>query len=90
MTEWTIITVIIAMLGFAVTVLALAGKITKPIERLNSSIITLSTKFDDLTDRINREDGGNKEAHEEMRGKINDHDTKLSDHETRIQIIEKR
>lgn len=75
--EWTIVTVIIALLGLVATIFAFADKIKKPIETLNCSIIQLTTKFDALTDRYGRDEIENKEAHKEFCGKIENHETRI-------------
>jgi hypothetical protein len=78
------------MLGFAGTILALAGKITKPMVKLNGPIIELSTKFNGLTDRIDR-DGNNKETeHVTLRDDVEKKGDILNKHETDITVIKEK
>lgn len=86
--EWTVAVVIIALVGFALTILELAGKITKPINALNSSIVALSVKFDDLTNRIERDDCNNEKEHIAIWDAVEKQGDILNEHEKRITIVE--
>ena len=85
--EWIAVGVIITMFGFAVTVLSLGSKITKPIERLNCSIVELSTKFDGLTDRIDRDGNCNEREHLAIWNEVEEQGKIISKHETEIAVI---
>lgn len=90
MTEWAVVGVIIVMLGFAGSILALAGKITKPIEKLNGSIIELSTKFNGLTERIDRDGTNNEKEHVALWDEFEKHGDMLNKHETDIAVIKEK
>lgn len=88
--EWTIVGVIIIMLGFAGTILALAGKITKPMERLNCSIVELSTKFNCLTEKIASDGSNNEKEHIALWDKSEEHDKKINEHDTEIAVLKEK
>lgn len=89
MTEWTIVVVLIAMLGFAGTILAFAEKISKPLEKLNISMVELSSKLNGLTERIDRDGLVNEREHQDIWGEVDSHGKAIQDHETRLCVIEK-
>ena len=88
--EWTIVGVIIVMLGFASAILAFAGKITKPMEKLNCSIIELSAKFNGLTDRIDRDGCNNEKEHLALWDECEKHGDKISEHDTEIAVLKEK
>ena len=82
MTEWSIVTVIIALIGLIVSV-------TSPIVKLNTTITKLTQIVDavgkdlaDLTDR-------NSKSHARIYDSLDKHDNAINNHETRIVILEK-
>jgi cell division protein FtsL len=81
MTEWSVVVVIIALIG-------LIASVAKPIITLNTSIVKLTERvsvttkaLDDLTDH-------NIEAHKRMWNRIDEHDDRIKDHGARIEKIE--
>lgn len=83
MTEWSVVVVIIALIG-------LIASVAKPIITLNTSIVKLTERvsvttkaLDDLTDH-------NIEAHKRMWNRIDEHDDRIKDHGARIEKIESR
>lgn len=90
MTEWAVVGVIIVMLGFAGTVLALAGKITKPIEKLNCSIVELTAKFNALTERTDRDCNNNEKEHIALWDECEKHSIKISEHDTDIAVLKEK
>lgn len=88
--EWTIVGVIIVMLGFAGTILALSGKITKPIEKLNCSIVELTAKFNGLTDRIDRDGCNNEKEHVALWDECEKNSSKISEHDTDIAVLKEK
>ena len=90
MNEWTVITVIIALVGLGVT-------IGGPLLKLNTAITTLTVALGDLRGDVNKNttDAADhkKESHEshkrlwEHEGK---QDKQIANHEARIGMIEKK
>lgn len=83
MTEWSVVVVIIALIG-------LIASVAKPIITLNTSIVKLTERvsvttkaLDDLTDH-------NIEAHKRIWNRIDEHDDRIKDHGARIEKIESR
>ena len=88
--EWTIVGVIIVMLGFAGTILALAGKITKPIERLNCSIVKLTTEFKALTERTDRDSNNNEKEHVAIWDAVEKQGDIACRHDTDIAVLKEK
>jgi len=83
MTEWTVVTVIVVLVG-------LVAAIVKPLINLNTVITRLSTVVDTLEKNVSGLTEKNSEAHGKLWGKLEEQDDKIGNHETRIQIIEKQ
>lgn len=83
MNEWTVVTVLIALVGLFITV-------GKPIINLNKNITTLNMTVQQNSKSIEEQQ---KKAHESHR-KLWDHNTeqdkKLANHETRISLLERK
>ena len=90
MNEWTVITVIIALVGLGVT-------IGGPLLKLNTSITTLTVALGDLRGDVNKNtldiENHKKDSHEshkrlwEHEGK---QDKQIANHEGRISVLEKK
>lgn len=76
MTEWQVLGVIAAVIGFAITVGA-------PIIKLNSTLTLLISKLDSLTADFGDFSQRNRESHQRIF-------TKLDDHERRLTILENK
>lgn len=76
MTEWTIITVIVTLIGLFVT-------LGKPIISLNTAITKLQTSMENLIKEIDDLKTSNSRSHEKIF-------EQLDDHETRISVIERQ
>ena len=79
--EWTVVTVIIALVGlFAVVI--------PPITKLTKSMTELTMGIKELTEDLTKLESGNKDAHR----RIWEHETKqdetIGDHEKRIVVLE--
>lgn len=90
MNEWSVVTVIIALVGLFFTV-------GKPIINLNSNIVKLNLSVDALREKTNEQASDLKdfEAHaHESHKRLWDHnkkqDDKLQNHEQRIHDLEKK
>ena len=89
MTEWTVVTVIIALVG-------LIGTVAVPLTKNTRAMTKLGEQINHLLFRIEREereltDFKTKAAarHEKIFHQLEAHDGKLNDHEYRIQNLEK-
>ena len=90
MSEWTVVTVIVVLVGLGVSVMA-------PVLKLNSTITRLSTLIDGAlrdmkelkeTDAAIRQHAT--EAHQRIHERINENEDKLQNHENRIVVLEER
>lgn len=88
MSEWTVVTVIIALVGLFFTV-------GKPVINLNSNIVKLSFSVESLQKRMDEQRGDIEEHKQHARNvhaKLWEHneeqDSKLMDHEKRISHLE--
>lgn len=89
MNEWTVVTVLIAIVGLFATIGA-------PIISLNKNIATLNAEMKRSNARLDKHDLAFKEqqanaheSHQKLWEKNTEQDKTLQDHETRIQILEK-
>lgn len=88
MNEWTVVSVLIALIGLFLTV-------GKPILKLNSNIVLLNANVAKNTDELKEQKKELSEqkkdairSHDELWEKNEKQDEVLQDHETRIQILE--
>lgn len=79
--EWTVVTVIIALVGlFAVVI--------PPITKLTKSMTELTVGIKELTNDLQRLESGNKDAHRRIWEHEQKQDETLGDHEKRIVVLE--
>ena len=83
MNEWTIVTVIIALVGLFVTVAAPIIRQTKAMTKLDTTMETLSEKLTQLESR-------NTDAHRRIWERNEEQDKTLHNHEVRIVKLEDR
>lgn len=90
MNEWTVVTVIVALVGLVVTV-------ATPMIKLNSTITALSSQVKLLLDNLDEFKTRYKEQLKELNatdqklfGLINDHETRISKLETKVQDYHER
>ena len=81
MTEWGVVGVIIALVGFAASVVA-------PIIKLNTSITRLTVTLETVARELNDQKESNHESHKRLWEKNEELDGKLIDHEGRITRLE--
>lgn len=88
MNEWSVVTVIIALVGLFAT-------IGGPIIKLNSNITLLRSDINRNTEELKEQKKELKEqkkfaheSHEKIWAKSDEQDNRINDHETRIQILE--
>lgn len=81
MTEWSVVGVIVVLLGLLATV-------TAPMIRLNTTLTKLNDKFDTLDERLTGVSESNHASHRRLWEHEEMQDNQLHDHETRIQVLE--
>ena len=81
MNEWTVVTVIIALVGLVVTVAA-------PVIKLNTSITKLTVAMENLQKAQDRLAVENTDSHRRLWVKNDEQDAKINDHETRMHVVE--
>lgn len=72
---------IISAAGLILTIITAAWKISAVVTKNTEAVNALREKVSDVTSMNDRE-------HKQFREKIDEHDDKLNDHETRIQLLE--
>lgn len=89
MTEWTVVTVIIVLVGLVAT-------LVKPMLSLNTSMTKLTISNERLSEDLKGLTDKNSEAHariwqheDEQDKRLNDHDKQFDSHESRIGALEK-
>ena len=83
MTEWGVVGVIIALVGFAATFLA-------PALKLNASITKLTVTVEQLVRDMSEQRERSREVHKRLWDKNEEQDRTLHDHETRITTLERK
>ena len=81
MNEWTVVTVLIAIIGLFFTV-------GKPVIKLNTSLVTLNTRLERMEKESEKESTRNEESHKCMQKEIGEYGCAINDHERRIGILE--
>lgn len=77
MTEWSVVLVIISLVG-------LGAVIIKPVVSLTKSITTLTVVVENLQKDVNLIIANNRESHERIWRHEQKQDARLDDHETRM------
>lgn len=83
MQEWDVVGVIAALV-------ALFAAIITPMIKLNTTITKLNSSIDNLGEKMNDINCENKKQHDELYDITKEHGAALSEHETRIKIIENK
>lgn len=81
MSEWTVVTVIIAIVGLFVT-------IGKPIINLNTNITVLNENIKNLKTQSDKLERDNTEAHRRIWAHNDEQDKQLAEHELRLHDLE--
>lgn len=71
MTEWTIVTVLIAIIGLFFTV-------GKPIINLNTTIVKLQATVENLMKEVETFKSSNSKSHEKIFCQLDDHENRIS------------
>lgn len=83
MTQWEVVGVIITLVTFVIAVGA-------PVIKLNTSIIRLIERLNKMDESLDSLTERNHKSHERIWQHNDEQDEKISDHETRITILEKK
>ena len=83
MMEWTVVTVLIALVG-------LGAAVVKPMISLNSTIVKLTGAVEALQKNIEELTSRNSKSHDRIFQTLDDHGEILQDHEKRITLIEQK
>ena len=86
--EWEIFTVVIAIVGAVITVTTPVLKLTNTITKLNETCENLESRFKEFEDNNKNSHRRIWEHNEEQDSTLINHDKVLSNHETRITILE--
>ena len=81
MSEWVVVTVIVTLVGFAISV-------TKPIVSLTKSITTLTVEVNGLRDDLREQKDEVHASFVKVWNHEDKQDEKLIDHETRLRLLE--
>lgn len=77
--EWTIVTVIVVLVGLVVT-------IVKPLINYNKSTVENTCAINNLTEVMK----DNKAEHSKLWDKLGEHDEKISEHDTAIAVLNQK
>lgn len=81
MTEWNVVSVLIALVGLFLTVGAPILKLIESLTKLDLSVQSLKADLDELS-------AHNTRSHERIFSRLDGQEETLHDHETRIQVME--
>lgn len=81
MNEWTIVGVIVVLVGLGISIITPIVKLNSTITRLTTIVERLGGDVADLTAR-------NSKTHDRIFDRLDDHDGRLNAHETRISVLE--
>lgn len=82
MSEWEVMGVLIAVVGFLATLI-------KPIVKLTSSVTKLTTVVERLSEDTEEQKNRSAEVHSRLWAHNDAQDERLNDHETRITLLER-
>ena len=88
MNEWTVITVLIALVGLFFTVGAPIISLNKNIATLNAEMKRSNARLDKHDQAFKDQSANARESHQKLWDKNQEQDKILNDHETRIQVLE--
>ncbi len=83
MNEWTVVTVIVTLVG-------LGAAVIRPLIGLNGTITRLTAAVNVLEKNISGLAAKNSESHAKLWVRVEEHEDILNSHETRLTVIEKR
>jgi len=83
MDEWSVIGVLVVLVGLFATVGAPISKLIESITKLTVTVQSLQADMEQLTAQ-------NGKSHERIFARLDEHEGRLGDHEARIGVIEER
>lgn len=89
-TEWTVVTVIIALVGLVGTVTVPLLKNTRTLTRISLELERISEKLAEERQELEAFKDKASDRHGKIFGELQEHAEKLTDHEYRITAIEKK
>ena len=81
--EWTVVVVLIALVGLIISVMT-------PAIKLNTSVTKLSTLVDSPNAKLSTMESNNADAHRRLWNELDGQKETLHQHETRITVLEHR
>ena len=88
--EWTVFTALAAIVGLGVTVGAPIIKLNANITRLTVILDTIKAELEEQKKALSAQRDGSKEAHRRIWAHNDEQDATLSDHETRLRVLESK
>ena len=79
--EWTVVTVIVVLIG-------LIAAVAKPIVNLNSTITKLDTTLDIFLKRYDKDCGDNEKEHTALWDRCDEQGKNIGDLDTRVTVLE--
>lgn len=83
MNEWTVVTVIVTLVGLGAAVIRPLISLNSTITRLTEVVRALEKGFSELAEK-------NGESHGRMWDRLEEHDELLAGHETRLTLVESK
>lgn len=80
--EWTVVVVLIALVGLIVSVMT-------PAIKLNTSVTKLATLVDSLNNKLSAMESNNADAHRRIWNELDEQKETLHEHDTRLTVLEK-
>lgn len=90
MTEWGVVSVIIALAGLIVIFVKVTLSYANAVGELKTSIATLNTGIKRLTEDISELSEKSTKRREDIYCKISTNEKQLNNHETRITVLERK
>ncbi len=81
MQEWTVVGVVVVLVG-------LIGSVSGPLIKLNSNITKLTVAVDNFQRALDKLEGENRESHKIFYNRLDGHDKELAQHEQRLKALE--
>lgn len=88
--EWTTVTVIIAIVGLIATVTTPLIKLNSNITRLTVILDNIKAELEEQKKALSAQQADSRESHRRLWAHNDEQDNTLSDHETRIRVLEQQ
>lgn len=83
MNEWSVVGVIVALVG-------LVSAVAAPLVKLNGNITRLTVTIEGFRRSLEKLDGENRTSHKAFYARLEGHDRMLAEHEQRLRTLENR